>query len=265
MLAPLLALLLALPPQDKPAAPAEAPPPDAAAIKEAVTGIELAQKSKDPDLLAAALEVAQAVPAPEVAEAAAKLLDDKERTVRLAATECLRHLAHDKARELLERHVKRREKALHDDPEAHGLLLRAVAQHGSAKSIGLLTDNPWGNPDHRVIRARLLGLGNIRVDQALEAVMDLTNQAGKNKVEPYMDDVRTALVVLSGEDKGPALDAWRSWWNEKGKDAHVAPQPPEQLPREVQARWNGFWKAKVPGFEAPPEKQGGPGPGGGGR
>lgn len=265
MLIPLLALLLALPLQDKPAAPAEAPPPDAAAIKEAVTGLELAQKSKDPDQLLVALEAAQAVPAPEVAEAAARLLDDKERSVRLAATECLRHLAHDKARELLERHVKRKEKALQDDPEAHGLLLRAVAQHGSEKSLALLADNPWGNPDHRVIRARFLGLANIRSDKALAEVMALTNQAGKWKIDPYMEDVRTALVVLTGEDKGESLDAWRTWWNDRGKDAHVAPQPPAQLPREVQARWNGFWKAKVPGFEAPPEKQGGPGAGGGGR
>jgi hypothetical protein len=262
MLSPLLALLLALPLQDKPAAPAEPPPPDAAQVKEAVTGLELARKSKDPALMLAALEGAQAVPAPQVAEAAAELLDEKERDVRVAATECLRHLAHDKARDLLERHVKRREKALADDPELHGLLLRAVAQHASEHSLALLTDNPWGSPDHRVIRARLLGLGNIRHDKALKAVMDLTNQAGKNKVEPYMDDVRCALAVLSGEDKGPSLDAWRTWWNDEGKDSHVAPAMPKALPREVEQRWKGFWNAKVPGFDAPPEPKGGPGGGG---
>ncbi len=254
MSALLLAVLLSLPLQDK---PAEAAPPDPERVKEAVAALELAQKSGDPATLLAALEEARDVAAPEVVDGVAKALKHKEREVRLAATEVLRFLQHVDAAEALERHLAREKKALKDDAQFHALLLRALAQHGLERSIEVLSDDVWSATDHRVIRARLLGLANIRSDAALKAVMGLTTQAGKHKVEPYMADVRTSLAVLTGEDHGEVLDAWWKWWNDSGKQSHVAPAVPAKLPREVEMRWRAFWKDKTPGGEAPEEPGGG--------
>jgi hypothetical protein len=250
----LLAVLLSLPFQEL---PAEAPPPDPERVREAVAALELAHKSGESATLLAALELARDVAAPEVVDGVAKALKHKGREVRLAATEVLRHLKHPDAPAALEVHLAREKKALKDDHEFHALLLRALAQHGLEKSIDTLAEDVWSAPDHRVIRARLLGLANIRSDTALKAVMGLTTQAGKHKVQPYMDDVRTSLAVLTGEDEGQSLDEWWSWWNESGKSFHVAPKLPAKLPREVEMRWKAFWRESFPGGDPPPEEAGG--------
>ncbi|MBM3985026.1 MAG: hypothetical protein FJ296_04950, partial [Planctomycetes bacterium] len=247
MLAPLLALLLALPLQEN--APAEPAPPDPERVKEAVSALELAHKSGEPATMLAALELARDVAAPEVVDGVAKALKHKQADVRLAATEVLRHCKHADAPAALERHITREKKALKDDHEVLALLLRALAQHGLEKSIETLSDDVWSAPDHRVIRARFLGLANIRSDKALKAVMGLTTQAGKHKVQPYMEDVRTSLSVLTGEDEGESLDAWWAWWNDAGKSFHVAPKLPDKLPRAVETRWKAFWKEPFPGGE----------------
>ncbi len=251
----LLAVLLSLPLQDNPAEAAA--PPDPERVKEAVAALELAHKSGEPATLLAALELARDVAAPEVVDGVAKALKHKEREVRLFATEVLRHLHHADAPAALERHISREKKALKDDHEFLALLLRALAQHGLEKSIETLSEDVWSAPDHRVIRARLLGLANVRSDKALKAVMGLTTQAGKQKVQPYMEDVRTSLAVLTGEDEGESLDAWWAWWNDAGKSFHVAPKLPDKLPREVELRWKAFWKEAFPGGEAPPDEGGG--------
>lgn len=256
MTALLLAVLLALPLQEKAGDEAGAPP-DPERVKEAVAALELAHKSGEPATMLAALELARDVAAPEVVDGVARELKHKEREVRLAATEVLRFLKHEDAVAALERHVTREKKALKDDHEFHALLLRALAQHGLERSIEVLADDVWSAPDHRVIRARLLGLANIRSDKALKAVMGLTTQAGKHKVQPFMEDVRTSLAVLTGEDEGELLEAWWSWWNAAGKAFHVAPALPAKLPREVEMRWKAFWKEQSPGGEAPEEPGGG--------
>jgi len=231
----ILTLLMQQAPADVPAAT-----PDPARVKEVLVGLELGFKSDDPGLLVAALVEARGVPDPAVVASVAKALKEKDADVCLAAVETLRFLQHPDALEELERFATRERKSLKDDPTLFAAILRACAQHAQKRTIEVLVADAWATADKRVFKARVLGLANIRCDESLQALVGLTNQATKNKVQPLMDDIRLALMVLTGEDEGFPLDGWWAWWNEHKKDFHVAPEMPK-LPRDAELKWNAFW------------------------
>ncbi len=248
MPSPLLAALLTFALQDAPSdAPAAAPDP--ARVEEVLVGLEVAGKSREPGLLVAALAEARGVADPAVVAAVAKHLKDKDADVHLAALETLRFLQHPKALEELEQFATRERKLFKDDPPWFAAALRACAQHGNESSIEVLAADVWSTSDKRIFKARVLGLANIRRDESLAALFALTNQTNKNKLQPWMDEVRLALMVLTGVDKGNTPEPWWAWWNEHGKDFHVSPEFPK-LPREAEMKWKAYWgpgTAKDPG------------------
>ena len=237
---PLLALALQAAPADEAKA---APSPER--VKEVVTGLEVAAKEKDPDLLVAALKEARDVPAREVVAAVAKSLKDKDEAVHLEAAETLRWLDIEDAAKELEQFAKRERKSLKDDTKFYARVLRAAAWHGRKSTIDVLVDDVWAAPDYEVIKARVLGLANIRCDESLEALFNLSNKAGKNKLDPFMDEFRLAFAELTGADQGKSLDLWWKWWNENRKSFHVAEKPPE-LPTVLDLRWRSYWGLPTP-------------------
>ena len=243
-LAPLLAPLLALALQSAPTDASKAPPTPER-IKEVVTGLEVAAREKSPELLVAALKEARGVPAREVVSAVAKSLKDKDEAVRLEAVETLRYLDLEDACKELEQFAKRERKNLKDDTKLYARVLRAAAWHGRKSTIDVLIDDVWAAPDYEVIKARVLGLANIRCDESLEALFNLSNKAGKNKLDPFMDEFRLAFAELTGADQGKSLDLWWKWWNENRKSFHVAEKPPE-LPTVLDLRWRSFWGLPTP-------------------
>jgi hypothetical protein len=246
MPSPLLAALLTLALQEAPAAPE---PPDPERVKEVLVGIDLALKKDEPGLIVAAFGEARGVGDGDVASAVARALKDKRPEVHDAAVETLRFLPHPTALKELENFARRERKELKDDPLFFAAVLRACAQHAQEDTIELLVSDVWSTTDRRVFKARVLGLANIRSDASLEALLNLTNQAGKDKLQPYLEDVRLALMVLTGEDQGGALPPWWDWWNENRKTFHVAPELPK-LPRDAEQKWKAFWaagQAKAPG------------------
>jgi hypothetical protein len=59
----------------------------------------------------------------------------------------------------------------------------------------------------------------------------------------YADDVRLALVMLTGVDQGRSFDAWRAWWNAVKAEFAVAPETPRPpaIERALWERWCKFW------------------------
>lgn len=232
----LAAPLLALPPQDP---ELEGPPPER--VKSAVAALEEAFDQDEIGPRISAIQGASDVPAKEVVAALAKLgLRSKQREVKAAAVGALGLMREPSALEELHSLAKRDKRKLRKDYELYATLLQSIARHGDASSIPILTKDFFGVRDRAVIRARILGLGNIRDVAAIEELFSLMKSADRKYVQPYMNDFNLSLVVLIGVEQGRSQDLWLKWWNDHKKTLTVLEKPPK-LPQALARRWDGYW------------------------
>jgi hypothetical protein len=242
----LAALLFTLAPlalaQDPPAPPKpEARPPATAGpekVEATIDALERAFGKGEAGERLRAVQTAAGVEDAKVVKLVAKGLRDKDLAVQKAAIEVLRFSAHPAALEPLHAQAKRAD--VRKDPAAYATILRAIGQHGSPESIAVLTDSPWMPQDHAVIEARILGLGRIRTKDSVKALIDLTEVAGPNKIEPFMRHFRASLCALTGVDQGNSRELWQRWWRENKDRLEIAKQPGE-MPGELQRYWDRYW------------------------
>ena len=237
MLPTLFAALIAiLPPQGS--AP-QRPPPDPAVVEAARAELARAFDAGEAGERVRALEAHGRVDDAKVAALAAKGLRAGEVEVRKAAVVALRYSPHEDA--LLALHAfAKQDRALRKDPALYAETLRAIAWHGREASIPVLVEDLWTATEHEVIRARVLGLGRIPSTKSIEALIDLLKIAGPRKTDPHMQEFRTALIVLTGVDRGPSQEGWFAWWNEHKHALRVTATPAE-LPKPLQVVWDHYW------------------------
>lgn len=215
------------------------PAPEAQRVKAAVAELEKAFKDGETAVRVKAIENGAQVVDAQVIACLSKGLRDRESQVQKSAIEALRFMNHPDALKALEQ-TARQDKKIAKDVDLFTALLRAIGQHAHPSSIAILADDVWAVPDNGVIQARILGLGRIRANAAVEALFDLMKVAGSLKMQPFMDDFRLALMVLTSADQGTSQELWQRWWNENRSKLKVAPQAPE-LPPMLQRKWNYYW------------------------
>lgn len=220
-----------------------AKPPSKEEIARSLAALKEAYAQETTDLVVGALQTWEGVPAAEiVAELVDVGLDHDEQPVVIGTIEALGHLQHPDALEALHKFLKRNAKRLRGREGAPEFapLLMAIGRHANEASIEPLVDDIFLEPTREVVRARLMSLGNIRSPRSVEALCDLMRKVDRRKVQPYANDLRLALVVLTGVDRGTDLDRWVQWWNENKKSLEVLEKPP-QMPEELQTRWDRYW------------------------
>lgn len=221
----------------------EDPPPveevDAKLVERRLAAIDAALASGETQAISQALRESTDAPHPDVVERAAKALRHKEDEVRHAALDALRFLEHPRALVALHKaYKKERRKKQNDVLLAH--LLKAVGQHGDESSIAILLDDPYDRNDRDVVRARILGLGNIRSARSVEALIDMMELVSESRVQRYMNEFRTSLILLTVTDQGPTVDRWVAWWNDNDKGFVVPPEAP-RLPQPLGKLWRYYW------------------------
>jgi hypothetical protein len=212
---------------------------DAAQVKAALLDLDRAFKDGDKFARVKAIGAAATFVDAGVVESIAKGLHDKESDVQKAAIEALRFLDHPGATKSLidcARHDTRIKK----DIELYAALMRAIGQHGEAAALDVLTDEIWTTLEHPVIQARLLSIGRIRSIAAVEKLFDLLKSAGPGRVQPYMENFRMSLMLLTGADEGASPEAWMRWWNENKTRLQVQPKA-QALPKHLQYLWDSYW------------------------
>jgi hypothetical protein len=239
LLPAVLAAPLLGPPAQAPQPP-QNPPPSPEAVRTAVDRLEEAfTKGKSPERISA-LDAAGNVPDAKVIEWVAKGMRDVDGAVSAKSVETLRFMEHPAALEALHAFYRQSAKRLEKDEEGMTRLLKAIAQHRNKRSIEILADDPFVTVSNPILEARILGLGNIRAVESVEALMSLLRSAGRVKVGPYMPDFRLALMRVTGADQGVDQEAWLKWWSDHKKDFKVAAEPPP-LPPQMQYRWDTYW------------------------
>jgi hypothetical protein len=248
-------VLCACPLLQEPAKPAA---PDPARVKAALVELKEAFAKPDAGPRLRAIEAAAPLADADVVDWIARGLRDKDLQVQRAAIEALRFNEHPRALDPL--HAQARQPAAQKDATGYAALLRAIGQHGSSASIAILTDGVWAVQDAGVIEARILSLGRIRTKESVKALIDLTEVAGPNKIQPFMPSFRLALCALTGADQGASRDLWLAWWRENKDALKVAPEQ-GPMPKELERRWHRYWAP--PGAEEKDGKDGqGDGPDG---
>jgi hypothetical protein len=239
MLHLLLSILLAAPA----AQTREPKPAEPARVASAVAALKTAFEKGKPEERAAAIVAQQEVVEPSVLAWFAKGLKDSDATVRDAAAEALRFARHPAALAALEEALKR-ERRSGKDVDWLTKLTKCVGQHQSASSVPLFAENAFQPQVAKLIEARILALANTRSRQGLDELIGLMRTVGREKLQPYMPNMRLALMVVTGVDKGVSQDAWMAWWNDN-KAKFEIPEEMPALPKDLLTRWSYFWGLDV--------------------
>lgn len=201
-----------------------------------------------------------------VIEWVAKGLADKDATVVNSAVEALGQMRHPNALDALQSFVKRERKRLTEDAALYPQVLKAIGRHGNPSSIALLKDNPFDQQSYLAAQARVMSLGNIRTNAAVEALIDMSKLVGPHRMDGLRNDFRVALAQLTGSDLGPESTAWQKWWQDNKRTFETKKEAPK-LDSVLQRQWERYWglndKAKERGEQGGGRRRrGGDGKGG---
>lgn len=222
--------------------------------KEAASRLDKAFQQAEAAVKIEAIGAVGTVAEASVVHALGKGLKDKDQDVVKATIEALRFNPNPAALRELESLAKA--ELQRKEAQTLPLVFRAIGQHGKNSSIDILSKDLFAVKDFQVGRSRLLALGNIRSKESVEAVIGLMRIAETEKVQPFMDDFRLTLMVLTGADQGASQPLWIRWWNDNKNGLKVA-EKPAALPAEQQKRWDEFWgKAASAGKDAAPKDAG---------
>jgi len=236
----LLAFTLLCPTQDP-----EVKPPSPERVERALEELSKAfSKKSDSEAKMQAIILSSEVLHPKVIEWIAKGLKDADNEVRAATIESLRYMEHPDANDVLVTTL-RRDKKLRKNHELYESLIKAVCQHADPKSFSLIADFKLNDETRDTIRARIYGIARYRTTESVKELFDVMKRFGKNRAQPYMGDLSTALMVLTGVDQGKSQTAWTRWWNDNKRDLKVSPKLPK-LPKKTLASWSRYWGLELP-------------------
>ena len=219
--------------------------------KEAVKKLDEAFRKKDELLQLDAIEDSAHVEDPAVIQRIAKGLRSNGPAVRSAAMRALGKMTHPGALKALHG-LYRSDRNLRKSDDLFVLLLRSIAQHEDPGSVRILSDNPYRGLTVANGIARIMGLGNVRVKESAEALIQAGRKSaghggsGAQKTSAEWQGrfdmaFRTAMTTLTGEDVGLSSAAWDEWWRKNRRQFKMSPERPK-VPASVQEYWEKYWK-----------------------
>lgn len=212
-------------------------------IESTVEALEAVLEDGDFEAKVVAIGEAAVVHHDDVADAIDEAVDDDALEVRVAAVEALGTMPVEGALDALHKRAKKKKSM--EPVEQAVAIIKAIAQHGDASSIAILEDDVIG-ADDALARARILGLGRIRHEDSVEALMGIMNKLRVGKRgggHKNMAELRLALHVLTGADEGLDRRRWQSWWNDSKRDLEISATQPE-LDRKLERQWQQFWEER---------------------
>jgi HEAT repeat protein len=225
----------------------EKPTPEQVAA--AVAELQAAFKGKDDEeVIAAALQRHAGIHDKQVLHEVARGLASTNRRVRWITIDALGWSQYPPALKQLHR-VVARERDLSDRDEAlFAHLLKAIGRHGDKSSLDVLTNNPLKDLTYASGQARILGLARIREVRSIEELLGAMKLAGDRPrrrggtetVPRFLTEMRLAMAVLTGVDKGRSKEAWIDWWRDNRKSFKMSPVPPT-ISRDLRAIWEDYW------------------------
>ena len=215
--------------------------PDPARVKSALAQLDKAFKEGQGAERTKAIQDNRQVLDADVIRSIARGIEDRDAAVARAAIDALRFMEHPEALKMLH-DAAAPQSPLRKDPELYAAIVRAIGQHASPTSIPLLKEDIWTVQDFGVVQARIMSLGRIRTIASVEALILMMRTGGPLKIQPFMEDFRIALAVLTGVDEGRSQDFWMHWWNDNREKLKIDPKP-APIEKALQKRWDSYWRS----------------------
>ncbi|MHC4847948.1 MAG: hypothetical protein ACYTEG_05770 [Planctomycetota bacterium] len=223
---------------------------DARPVDEIVAELKDAFKGKDETVIEPVIRDAGSVENDEVVKQIARGLRYRSLAVQKASIETLGKMKSASAlKELHKLYWGNRQ--LSKNAQLFPMLLKAIGRHGDVSSIKVLMDSPYRNLTLDSGRARLMGMGRIRDDKAVEELVKLSRKSGGRQrgsgVESswrgaFKEDFHAVIVILSGEDYGRGDEDLEKWWRAwRQKKAPRVPAERPQVGEEYTKRFEGYW------------------------
>jgi len=218
------------------------PAADPKQVEAAVKELDAAFKEgKTPERIAA-IRKNHTIADAKVVDVIAKGLKDPDLEVQLAAVDALGRNKHPDALDDLHRFYKAEVKRLKDDMRLMPMVIQAIGRQGNEKSIELLSDDLFSQRTFPAVKARMWGLANIRSKKSVDAIVEMMNKVGNEKLQDFMAPIRVALLRLTGVDNGSDPQAWLAWWRKNDKTFEV-PKDPPKMPEIAEKAWIEYWGA----------------------
>jgi hypothetical protein len=225
--------------------------PSKGVVKGAVDALNAAFKGKDTAAQISAIRSQGGVNDNDVVHALARGLRSKDQGVKIETIQALGWLPNKEALKQLHRVYRRERKILAEDEAVFAALFKAIGRHGDKSSLTVLGDHPFTGLTQKVAEARILGIGNVREKDSVEALMKgmrlTTAETGGRRARSVettsrgMQYFRPALCVLTGVDMGPGSEDWQRWWRENKNKFRIGKERPASAPSDVKAYWEGYW------------------------
>jgi hypothetical protein len=219
------------------------PKPTPEQVRAALQALEEGLASEEPAERVAAIRENAKIDVPGVVAKIAAAVEDRSADVRLEAIDALGRSKQPSALEALLAHYKKHRIDLRKQERVLPRLLTAIARQGDARAIQPLTDDVQAQMLSPTLRARILGLGNVRTKAAVDALVELAGKIGFVEMHNHAEDFRLAMLALTGVDKGRSIDAWRTWWKAEREGFALPEEPPALAPGDA-TRWNDFWGSR---------------------
>jgi hypothetical protein len=220
----------------------KAPAADPKQVEAAVKELDAAFKEgKTPERVAAIRKNHQ-IADKKVVDAISKGLKDNDLEVQLAAVDALGRNADPEALDDLQRFYKAEVKRIKDDTRLMPMVIQAIGRQGNEKSIEILSDDLFSQRTFPAVKARMWGLANIRSKKSIDAITQMMNKVGNEKLQDFMPTIRVALLRLTGVDNGSDPQAWLAWWR-KNDNSFEVPKTPPKMPEIAEKAWNEYWGA----------------------
>ena len=102
----------------------------------------------------------------------------------------------------LRKYARRAKRALSLDPGRHVAVLRSIGLHEDQDQVRWLLDGVFVEKERSVRRARIFSAARTRTVETLEAIFDALGKQDLRRTDASREDLRTALVHLTGTDQG---------------------------------------------------------------
>ncbi|MFT7669479.1 MAG: hypothetical protein ACI8X5_002182 [Planctomycetota bacterium] len=211
-------------------------------VDTAVKSLAAAYKKDSPEMLVQAIADSGRIADPSVIRATSRALRDKNESVQFAAIEALRFNPHRSALSFLHMEFVRAGKS----SEETAVLIRGVCQKGQVGSLPLFALDRVDTGSRETASAWILGLGRLRHRDSAEALISLMRALPASRRVVHMDEFRTSLLLLTGNDHGTDSAAWIRWWSENGDTLAVSTELPS-APGMMKQEWCDYWSITTEG------------------
>ena len=121
-------------------------------------------------------------------------------------------------------------------------MYRALGRTGRVEALEILGAKNLDRDRRRAETARLLAIGGIRHEDAVETLVRLYSRVGRFTSREYDEALQVSFAALTGVELRPGRQPLLDWWKENEDDFELPSVAPQLESPRLAAAWERFWE-----------------------